>query len=983
MAQERNIVPNLYTSGGEFKLKSAQNGAPGEEYIGSFHYDVDLDRYYTFSTPEIGLQSSEEIVLIDPNMRDENGYLIAPYNVKKNYMLKLSRKKYEDVREVIDTTITELAPDIPVVPELTIEERIELLKGEFSDLKVHMFDQDLDLLIRESLLEHSTILTRGFTDEVVLNYMDIGHFGVEMKGSSATAEEGELGDWPFVTIKINNTIVFSDQIAHDDYRWYNFTPIVSQEDEQQMIEINFNNDVSNEGGDRNVFIRAIKNQVLPYHRYAINPDIVEVDTIIIPQVTSSEAPQGDGTANEMTMVPEVPYDHEQPYAGYEENYFEIRNEDTDSEKSTLKDFFGNDASNTNVRLYDVDGIAEVNKYPNDVNSYAGKFKGVMRENGTVKFDLKTDWFQQSLPPTPIEFTTDDFQIGNIKNTKIDLTQTQLQLEMQETAIEELKRKLNQENEEFEARAEAAEAVSGSQAAQIQAMKASIKSMSEKYFEEWNGKFGDEERGYSMRYNARLEASTTAGAPWAGSQRPKFWYADPDYQDSIQDNTTADSPLMIPKYLGSGGPLGDVHAYPMGDGEEASEGYGRIRMDYYAGNAPISPEGWPNEKQRIGIRAKANSYRGWPRIKIYNKGAPGNDLVGQVSIDSYEWKIYWVELNLGDVGIENKNIELFFKFDNDDTSSYRKRKWWGKKYRVYRHDVTGHDRDVWISHLVRTDGYQIPLAKEYSPYMDSSMLRTEDGQDMAIDGNEETYKYMRAQWVNVNNTQVLTYQPPYRRVYGHWHWWNPWHKRWVQSEPTWPGRLPPAGKLDNNGGIRVTIPATSEWLFEKLDEATVGPNKLAHITLGGLGEADNAGANGIDNMNDRRGIYILPYHRYKLEFCAHIEAGIELSDGTFTTSETQASNNKFAVRVADTRNGAESAPNPYPGTKGYAWEVYQEFEAEENWKKFEMNFEGRPGLQGGTKVYVQFVQGVGDNGEPQRLWISEIRIYGPFEETTMY
>ena len=46
MAQERKIVPNLYTSGGEFKLKVNPDQGPGDEYIGSFHYDIDEDKYY-------------------------------------------------------------------------------------------------------------------------------------------------------------------------------------------------------------------------------------------------------------------------------------------------------------------------------------------------------------------------------------------------------------------------------------------------------------------------------------------------------------------------------------------------------------------------------------------------------------------------------------------------------------------------------------------------------------------------------------------------------------------------------------------------------------------------------------------------------------------------------------------------------------------------------------------------------------------------
>ena len=213
-------IPAMLT-GGEFVVKSKQSLGSSEEYIGSFHYNIEEDKYYTFSTPELGLESSQEIVLIDPQARDEDGYIIAPYNSTKAYNLKLSRKKYEDVKDIIDTTISELAPPEIVSPELTIPERIELLKAEFSELKEFMSDPDLDLLIRESLLESSEILVRGNTDEIVLQYFDIAHFGIQMRGTLSNDGDG-VPKGPHVKIEVNRTDVFEGDINHTDFRFYNF-----------------------------------------------------------------------------------------------------------------------------------------------------------------------------------------------------------------------------------------------------------------------------------------------------------------------------------------------------------------------------------------------------------------------------------------------------------------------------------------------------------------------------------------------------------------------------------------------------------------------------------------------------------------------------------------------------------------------------------------------------------------------------------------
>ena len=71
MAQSVNIVSNLFTQGGEFKLSSTN-----VDYVGAYHYRVDNDTYWTYATPEYGIESSQRLHPIDPNFRDLDGYMI-------------------------------------------------------------------------------------------------------------------------------------------------------------------------------------------------------------------------------------------------------------------------------------------------------------------------------------------------------------------------------------------------------------------------------------------------------------------------------------------------------------------------------------------------------------------------------------------------------------------------------------------------------------------------------------------------------------------------------------------------------------------------------------------------------------------------------------------------------------------------------------------------------------------------------------------
>ena len=90
-----------------------------------------------------------------------------------------------------------------------------------SELKEFMSDPDLDLLIRESLLESSEILVRGNTDEIVLQYFDIAHFGIQMRGTLSNDGDG-VPKGPHVKIEVNRTDVFEGDINHTDFRFYNF-----------------------------------------------------------------------------------------------------------------------------------------------------------------------------------------------------------------------------------------------------------------------------------------------------------------------------------------------------------------------------------------------------------------------------------------------------------------------------------------------------------------------------------------------------------------------------------------------------------------------------------------------------------------------------------------------------------------------------------------------------------------------------------------
>jgi len=114
MAQSFNIVPNLYTSGGEFKLLTT------DDYEGPYHYNPTDDTYWTYATPEYGLESSQQLYPIDPNFRDLDGYMISPYNTTKTITATLGIPEYADVDTVLDTDITELLPTTLVDDENTL-----------------------------------------------------------------------------------------------------------------------------------------------------------------------------------------------------------------------------------------------------------------------------------------------------------------------------------------------------------------------------------------------------------------------------------------------------------------------------------------------------------------------------------------------------------------------------------------------------------------------------------------------------------------------------------------------------------------------------------------------------------------------------------------------------------------------------------------------------------------------------------------------
>jgi hypothetical protein len=103
MAQSTNIVPNLYTGGNEFTLN-------GDDYSGPMHYKSSDDTYWTYATPEYGIEASLQLFPTDPNFRDLDGYMISPYNTTKTITATLGIPEYTDVEEVLDTEIKELLP---------------------------------------------------------------------------------------------------------------------------------------------------------------------------------------------------------------------------------------------------------------------------------------------------------------------------------------------------------------------------------------------------------------------------------------------------------------------------------------------------------------------------------------------------------------------------------------------------------------------------------------------------------------------------------------------------------------------------------------------------------------------------------------------------------------------------------------------------------------------------------------------------------
>ncbi len=938
MAQIQKIVPNLYTSGGEFVVKSKQSLGSSEEYIGSFHYNIEEDKYYTFSTPELGLESSQELVLIDPEARDEDGYIIAPYNSTKAYNLKLSRKKYEDVKDIIDTTISELAPPEIVSPELTIPERIELLKAEFSELKEFMSDPDLDLLIRESLLESSEILVRGNTDEIVLQYFDIAHFGIQMRGTLSNDGDG-VPKGPHVKIEVNRTDVFEGDINHTDFRFYNFMIPIEQDETEQKISIIFDDDKSDDTGDRNLIIGLIKNKPITYHAYADNPDIFDESTLQIPEVTSS---QQDPTTGDNILIPATPYDEDDIYASYEENIFFISDSESEDTKPLYRKFTptgepfsvpDGKVEGSEILLYDKDGDALLNKFPNDAVTYPGKFKSRLPFNGQIQIKLPTDFFLSEFPSQPVEFTTDDFQIGNIKATKIDLIECQTKEQLQVDSVEALKQRIEEENEILIDEAEAANSVSSSQAIEIAQLKSSIEMMSEQYL----ALYDLEDTGNNMQYNSRFTKGVDRDGnnAWRSDKRAKFWHLNAGY-----DDVQGGAPLLLGEWKDHSGAPANVSGYP-------GNPQGKIRLHYFPADAELSPEGWPNETQRIGFRMKANNYKGWPKVRLkdHNTGKTQTK-----TVDSYDWKIYYFDIALADVGIENKNIDLSVVFINN---KMRRGPW----YRRGRYnDRTGADRDLWISHIVREDGTMYATNQTNNAAMTGNIMKDDEGNDLLVESNTSNFQKHSVELCDVNGGN------PY------WYFSNNDYK--------------PIQKFNNNGGLRFTFPANSEFIFVKANESTPPPNKFAHCFLGGIGLSDGGTQDtNLDKMDDLHGLFVIPYKKYKFKFCAAKRGNDKSISYNGYESDSPVSNVKFGAWVGDRRNGWRGSSNPYPGTEGYEWFTSDTFElpANKDWKAYEIEFTPIPGPQGGTKVYFGFYMHLGQRGEGNIIDFCECRIVGPLPE----
>ena len=121
--------------------------------------------------------------------------------------------------------------------------------------------------------------------------------------------------------------------------------------------------------------------------------------------------------------------------------------------------------------------------------------------------------------------------------------------------------------------------------------------------------------------------------------------------STSNNNPGGAPRLLGEWRDAGGAPTEVSGY--------TGTKGKIRLHYFPPGGVMSAAGWPNEYQTIGFRMKANQYRGWPIVRLTDVRTGRYQ---DRKVDSYDWKIYYFDVGLADVGIENKNIDNKVEID---------------------------------------------------------------------------------------------------------------------------------------------------------------------------------------------------------------------------------------------------------------------------------------------------------------------------------
>ena len=864
MAQKIQIVPNLYTEGGEFTYNDT-----GENYSGPFHYKIDDDTYWTYATPEVGVEQSRQLQLKDPRFRDRDGYMVTPYNVKKDYMVKLSKKRYEDVREIIDNEIKELKPEELPEEGLTLEERIFNMLQEFQDLKDDMTDADLRNLIRDAINE-TTLTDTGFTDPLRLDYFNVAHIGFLMK---ATLHDN-IG--PHIVIKMNESVVFDEFINHQDWRWYNFEVPIRAELEKQLIQIKFDNDANGAGlGDRNLHISQIKNKQLASHLA-----LPDTDQAIV--INNDDAP-----------ILETE----------EQNLFSTWN----TGEPQLKDYWGAFVPDTTMYLYDITGTTLPNYYADNPASYDGMFIGYQNWNSCLKIELPNEWFLSELPPVPVEFSEEDFMIEQVRNTKIDLAEAQMQADIQDTQTQALADKLTKERDDMEVDKIAAESVRDSLEGKLEGMKASMAKMTDEWVKQSTFKnlrlyqtvYAVDDSGGSNESVWRIFDGNSS--VWNSNvKRPQHW--SPGNWQLKERMTCYLRDVGVPKAITG-----------------LSNAYRHVRMVYNLQQDPDDGSGWYQAPQTIGFLIKgtpdASGVQPHYRIKFdANPSRQVKDMtvVAEGDITWPENEYQWVETTVhnGYMGENTGNAKIGIEFT---TNAYG----------------GGADRDMWVK-AMRDDYGNVYYIDGTSTHMNSA----------ESNGNQVDYTNLDVQGLSGgklslykknSNTKSNDY------MYGTGYNANSNSPSAYSFGTAFLGKF--AGKMDVAAMAVVEVPNNN---------ANFWSTEVNHNPWAGLSHWK------VDAGITPR-LYLYPHQRYKLTFYSRNPINPPEAPGF------DGGNFKCRIFIGDTRNGWVGHPYPWPGSNGYEWYASKTFTNNTNgdWTKHELEFVPIPGPQDGAtraNIYIYAHQG---------------------------